>query len=91
MDYKKLDEVVSKLESKFIPESAKGNLEAKEILAITQAYRILRIKTEPKPRFKKLKQILFDAYCILDHPFTQIIILIVFVIFIVIHFTSGKL
>lgn len=91
MDYKKLDEVAEKLESKFIPESAKGNLEAKEILAIIQAYRILRIKTEPKPRFKKLKQILFDAYCILDHPFTQIIVLIVFVIFIVIHFTSGKL
>lgn len=46
MDYKKLDEIVEKLESKFIPESAKGNLEAKEILAITQAYRVLRVKLD---------------------------------------------
>lgn len=45
MNYEKLDEVASKLESKYIPESAKGNLEAKEILAITQAYRIMRIGT----------------------------------------------
>ena len=44
MDYEKLDEVATKLESKYIPESAKGNLEAKKILAITQAYRILRIE-----------------------------------------------
>jgi hypothetical protein len=44
MDYKKLDEVAAKLERKYIPESAKGNLEAKEILAITQAYRIMSVK-----------------------------------------------
>jgi hypothetical protein len=31
---------------KYIPESAKGNVEAKEILAITQAYRILRIQAD---------------------------------------------
>lgn len=46
MDYEKLDEVASKLESKYIPESTKGNVEAKEILAITQAYRILRIQAD---------------------------------------------
>ena len=46
MDYKKLDEVVSKLESKFIPESAKASIEAKEILAVTQAYRILKTDAE---------------------------------------------
>ncbi len=91
MNYEQIDKVVEKLENKYIPESAKGNVEAKEVLAVTQAYRILRIKTVPKPRFKKLKQILFDAYCILDHPFTQIVALIVFVVFIIIHFTSGKL
>ena len=90
MDYEKLDEVAAKLESKYIPESAKGNLEAKEILAITQAYRVLRIKTEPKPRFKKLKQILFDAYCIWDNPLTQIVLLIaIIVVFILL--VSGKL
>jgi len=88
MDYKQIDSIVEHLEKKHLMNSSG---ESKEILAVTQAYRILRIKTEPKPRFKKLKQILFDAYCILDHPFTQIIVLIVFVIFIVIHFASGKL
>ena len=46
MDYEKLDEVAAKLEMKYIPESAKGNLEAKEILAITQAYRILRVSVQ---------------------------------------------
>ena len=91
MDYEKLDEVAAKLENKYIPESVKGSIEAKEVLAITQAYRIFRIKTEPKPRFKKLKQFFFDAYCILDHPILQIVVLIVFVIFLIIHFTSGKL
>ena len=44
MDYKKLDEIAEKLESKYLPESAKGNEEAKEILAITQAYRIMSVK-----------------------------------------------
>lgn len=44
MDYKKLDEIATKLEKKYLPESAKGNQEAKEILAFTQFYRIAKIK-----------------------------------------------
>jgi hypothetical protein len=39
---------------------------------------------------KKLKQYLFDAYCIWDNPLTQIIILIATVI-VVILLLSGKL
>ena len=48
MDYEKLDEIAGKLEDKFIPESAKGNLEAKEILSFTSFYRIERAKAESK-------------------------------------------
>lgn len=48
MDYKKIDKIAEKLEAKYLPESAKGNEEAKEILAITQAYRILRINSNKK-------------------------------------------
>lgn len=39
---------------------------------------------------KKLKQILFDAYCIWDNPLTQIVLLIaIIVVFILL--VSGKL
>lgn len=44
MDITKLNEIAEKLESKYLPESAKGNEEAKDILTITQAYRILSVK-----------------------------------------------
>lgn len=40
MENKILDSIVNKLEQKYIPESAKGNEEAKEILALTQHYRV---------------------------------------------------
>ena len=46
MNITKLNDIAEKLESKYLPESAKGNEEAKEILAITQAYRILSVKAE---------------------------------------------
>ncbi len=39
---------------------------------------------------KKLKQFLFDAYCILDHPFTQAI-LCVAIIIAVILLINGKI
>jgi len=39
---------------------------------------------------KKIKQYLFNAYCIWDHPFTQIIIVIA-LITIVILLLNGKL
>lgn len=88
MDYKQIDSIAENLERKHMMNSSG---ESKEILAVTQAYLVLRIKTEPKPRFKRLKQMLFDAYCILDHPFTQIILLIAIIVFLAIHFTNGKL
>lgn len=46
MDYKKLNEIASKLEERHISESAKGIHESKDILAIIQAYRILSLNTE---------------------------------------------
>ena len=43
MDTKKLNEIAEKLEKKYIPESAKGNEEAKEILALIQHYRVQQL------------------------------------------------
>jgi hypothetical protein len=40
MDYKKLTEIAEKLEEKHIVGSAKGIQESKEILAMTQYYRV---------------------------------------------------
>jgi len=37
---------------------------------------------------KKLKQFLFDAYCIWDHPFTQIILVIAIIVILLLN---GKL
>lgn len=46
MDLDKLNEIAEKLEQKYIPESAKGSEEAKEILALVQYYRINSIKNK---------------------------------------------
>lgn len=76
MDYSKIDLIVEKIEKAHM---MKNEVESREILAVTQAYRILRIgevTDEPKRKWT-FRQFLFNAGCILDHPLTWIIFAIV--------------